>query len=163
MKIKTLLAKAARCTDSETAGDLCQQLMTEFESMKRFAGLKSANPDWAIEPAGPFFRFELNWAISGHYILMVRPEVRDGKFGVAVEMQHMLDGKGLHSLRWEAYGDGEAYLEAQEQETLHLLAKRVQAAALGQYAALLESVGLPKEMALKTASAAWNANNRNQG
>ena len=92
MKVKSFLAKAAKCKTQDDADKLLDTLERVFGNARPLAHLPRYNSEAYMEDNAPFVRFELNQEISEHYITMIRPEIRDGKLMVDVVTNRMLDG-----------------------------------------------------------------------
>lgn len=156
MKVKTILAQAANCNSEADAANLLERLESSFEKTSALGQFSSMNSEAYMEHENkPFVRFELNHVISNHYITMIRPEVRDGKFVVVVYTNRMLDGLGMASKSWEVYGDMETVIEAEDDQTIAQLAKLAKDQAIANHAELLETVGVKSEVAKTAAKRSW--------
>ena len=152
MKVSTLLNKAKNLADADAALKL---LENEFGDSKSLNHLHEANSEACMEGDDPFVRFELNREISGDYITMISPEIRGGALTVAVVTNHMLDGMGMSSQSWETPEGMDDLLEAYPEQTTTQLAKRAAELAVMHHRQLIESVGVPPDVALKTAKKCW--------
>ena len=69
MKVKSLLAKAAKCKTQEDADKLLDTLERVFGNARPLTHLPQYNSEAYMEDDNkPFVRFELNQEISEHYI-----------------------------------------------------------------------------------------------
>jgi hypothetical protein len=152
MKVSTLLDKAKKLADADAVLKLLED---EFGDSKSLNHLHEANSEAYMEGDGLFVRFELNREISGDYITMIRPEIRGGALTVAVVTNHMLDGLGMSSQSWETPEGMDDLLEAYPEQTTSQLAKRAAELAVMHHRQLIESVGVPMNVALKTAKQCW--------
>ena len=155
MKVKTLLALAATCVTEDDAQNLLYALKDAFSKTSALGHLPAANLDASMEGDTPFVRYELNNVLSDQFILMIQPEIRDEKLCVAVCLNHMKDGLGMQSQDWELFLDLETCLDAEPDETIAALAKRVKEVALDHHAELLTSVGLKRAPAKRAAAQSW--------
>ncbi|HIH2744877.1 TPA: hypothetical protein ACYLN4_000543 [Burkholderia lata] len=155
MKVKSLLAKAAKCTTQEDVDQLLATLERAFADARPLAGLDKNNSEAYMEDGKPYVRFELNHKISDHYITMIRPEIRFGKLAVVVITNCMLDGKGMASQSWEVVDDMDDAIEATEDQTTDDLVKRAKEQALANHAELIQRVGVPRLIAEKAARQSW--------
>lgn len=155
MKVKSLLAQAAKCKTQEDANKLLDTLERVFGNARPLAGLDLNNSEACMEDDKPFARFELNHKISDHYITMIRPEIRSGKLVVVVVTNCMLDGKGMASQSWEVVDDMDDVIEASDDQTTDELVKRAKEQALANHAELIQRVGVPRLIAEKAARQSW--------
>lgn len=155
MKVKTLLAKAARCETTEDAVALSDSMQEAFEKTRALSHLPQANVEAYVEGDEPFVRFELNREISEHYITMIRPEIRSGEMVVVVATNHMLDGLGMQSQNWEVVDGMEVVIEAQPEQTVSELAKLAADCAIADHRELIERLGVPTDVAKKAAQKSW--------
>ena len=152
MKVSTFLKKAKKLADADAVLKLLQD---EFGNAKSLDHLHEANPEAYMEGDDPFVRFELNREISEHYITMIRPEIRNRALSIAVATNHMLDGLGMSSQSWETPEGMDDLLEAYPEQTTSQLAKRAAELAIMHHRQLIENVGVPMNVALKTAKKCW--------
>jgi hypothetical protein len=155
MKVKTLLAKAARCKTETDAEALNTVMRQEFENTRALSHLWQANDEAYMEEDKPFVRFELNRQISEHYITMIRPEIRNGEMVVVVVTNHMRDGLGMQSQNWEVVDDMEVVIEAQPEQTVAALARLAADCAIADHRELIERLGVPKQVAKQAALKSW--------
>ena len=155
MKVKSLLAKAAKCKTQEDAADLLETLERVFGGARPLAGLDQYNSEAYMEDGQPYVRFELNHKISDHYITMIRPEIRFGKLVIVVVTNCMLDGKGMSSQSWEAIDGMDEAIEATDDQTTDALVKRARELAIANHAELIQRVGVPRLVAEKAAKQSW--------
>lgn len=155
MKVKSLLAKAAKCKTQEDADKLLDTLERVFGNARPLAHLPRYNSEAYMEDDAPFVRFELNQEISEHYITMIRPEIRDGKLVVDVVTNRMLDGMGMSSQSWEAEDGMEDTIEADGDRTIADLAQHAKELAIANHAQLIERVGVAHSVALDAAEKSW--------
>lgn len=155
MKVKSLLAKAAKCKTQVDADKLLDTLERVFGNARPLAHLPRYNSEAYMEDNAPFVRFELNQEISEHYITMIRPEIRDGKLMVDVVTNRMLDGMGMSSQSWEAEDGMEGTIEADDDRTITDLAQRAKELAIANHAQLIERVGVAHSVALDAAEKSW--------
>lgn len=155
MKVKSLLAKAAKCKTQDGADNLLVTLERVFGNARPLAHLPQYNSEAYIEDNAPFVHFELNQEISEHYITMIRPEIRDGKLVVDVVTNHMLDGMGLSSQSWQAVEGMEDTIEADDDRTIADLAQLAKELAIANHAQLIERVGVAHSVALEAAEKSW--------
>lgn len=155
MKVKSLLAKAAKCKTQADVDKLLDTLERVFGNAKPLAHLPQYNSEAYMEDDTPFVRFELNQEISEHYITMIRPEIRDGKLVVDVVTNRMLDGMGMSSQSWEAEEGMEDTIEADDDRTIADLAQRAKELAIANHAQLIERVGVAHSVALDAAEKSW--------
>ncbi len=156
MKVKSLLAKAAKCKTQEDADKLLDTLERVFGNARPLAHLPQYNSEAYMEDDNkPFVRFELNQEISEHYITMIRPEIRDGKLVIDVVTNRMLDGMGMSSQSWEAEEGMEDTIEADDDRTIAELAQRAKELAIANHAQLIERVGFAHAVALEAAEKSW--------
>ena len=155
MKVKSLLARAAKCKTQDDADNLLSTLERVFGNARPLAHLPKYNSEAYIEDGTPFVRFELNQEISEHYITMIRPEIRDGKLVVDVVTNRMLDGMGMSSKSWEAEEGMEDTIEADDDRTIADLAQRAKELAIANHAQLIERVGVAHSVALEAAEKGW--------
>lgn len=155
MKFQTFLQQAAACQSDEDADNLLKAFIEAFTQCEKSRGLVLANDQAFIEgKATPYIKFELNWVISGYYIVMISPEIRDGKAAVVVEPNFMKNGLGMASQNYSVIdGVEEAVIEASESQTADELLDLAIEAAIAQYREILEKVGLTGELAAQTARA----------
>jgi hypothetical protein len=157
MKVKSLLAKAAKCKTQGDADELLELLERVFGESRPLGCLSQNNREAYMEGDTPFVRFELNHLISEHYITMIRPEIRDGALVVTVATNHMLDGLGMASQSWDVEADLECVFEAEDDRTIGHLAQQAKEQALANHAQLIERVGVSRIVALKAAASSWKA------
>lgn len=159
MKVKTLLALAATCTTDTAAEALLDTIREVFGKTRALGHLPEANPDFSMEglpnDCSPFVRYELNHVLSNQFIIMIQPEIRDGKMGITVLTNHMRDGMGMQSRDWEIFKELEEHIEADSEMTVAQLAQAAKDEAIRQHAVLLESVGVATKAALRAAKASW--------
>lgn len=155
MKVKTLLAKAAKCKTQADVDKLLDILRDAFSAPKHLAHLLECNPEAYMEDDKPFIHFELNKVISNHYITMIRPEIRDGVLVVIVVTNHMLDGLGIQSNKHEPVEDLDDMLETTDDQTIAELAKRAKDLGISHHSELIQRVGVPREHALPVAYKSW--------
>ena len=97
--------------------------------------------------------------ISGDYITMIRPEIRDANMSVSVVTNRMLDGLGMSSSHWEiASVEGEILedvIDVDEDRDVLDVAKQAAELAISHHQQLIEQVGVPHEIAAKTAHECW--------
>lgn len=156
MKVKTILAMAAKCTTEEDARALQSKLSEAFESTRALGHLGAMNPESMMEDSGPYVKFELNQVISDHYITCIAPEIRDDKLTIVVVTNHMLDGLGLSSQEWSVVeGLDEDVIEATDDETISVLATKAKTLALANHAELISRVGVPTNQAKIAAKKSW--------
>ena len=75
MKVKSLLAQAAKCKTQANADKLLDTLQRVFGNTEPVCNLYMYNIEACMEDGKPFVSFELNHKISDHYITMIRPEI----------------------------------------------------------------------------------------
>lgn len=159
MKIKSLLALAANCTTDTDAEALLDTIREVVGKTRALGHLLEANPDFSMEglpnDGSPFVRYELNHVLSDQFIIMIQPEIRDGKMGITVLTNHMRDGMGMQSQDWEIFKELEEHIEADSEMTVAQLAQAAKDEAIRQHAVLLESVGVATKAALRAAKASW--------
>lgn len=155
MKVKTLLAKAAKCKTQEDVNDLLDTLQEEVGNARALAHLPFNNAEANLEGWGPYVRFELFHKISDDYITSICPEIRGGQFAVAVRTDHMLDGLGTASQCWETVEGMHGLIQSDGDQTIAFMAKRAKELALANHVRLLERVGVPQRVAFKIAKQAW--------
>lgn len=155
MKVKSILAKAAKCNTQDDADTLLETLRNAFGNARPVAHLPQQNHEAYLENDEPFVHFELNQEISNHYITMIRPEIRNGKLVVDVVTNNMLDGLGTSSQSWEPVDGMDDTLEGAESQTIADLARRAKELAIANHAQLLERVGVAQAEALKMAKKTW--------
>lgn len=156
MKVKTLLAQAARCATEEEAQALLDVLKEHFEATSALKHLDSRNDQvWMEDEYRPFINFELNRVISSSYIIGIRPEIRDAKLVVVVAMNRMLDKLGMESQSWEIVDDMEEVIDGEPDDTVASLARKAKDLALEFHAKLLEELGVPEKVALQAAKKSW--------
>lgn len=157
MKVSALLIKAKKAANADAVLKLLQE---EFGNAKLLNHLHEANSEAYMEGDNPFVRFELNREISDHYITMIRPEIRNGALSIVVATNHMLDGFGMSSQRWVTPEGMDDLLEAYPEQTTSQLAKRAAELAIIHHRQLIENVGVPMNVALKTAKKCWQIKQR---
>lgn len=155
MKIKSLLAQAAKCQTQGDAQKLLDTLKRVFGNHKLLSHLGIYNDEAYMEEENPFVRFELNREISDEYVTMIRPEIRDGKLTVVVQMNRMNDKLGMQSQDWETIEGMEDDFETNENQTIDDLCKRVVNLAIANHRILIEAVGVPQAIAKVAAKASW--------
>jgi hypothetical protein len=160
MKAATLLKQAAKCKLKDDARKLLDRLTEAFQVNKSKIGhLETANDDCYIEDDRGVVSVEFNRKISDDYIIMIRPEIRDGKMIVLVVTNRMLDGLGMQSKRWEVAtvngAELEDLIEVDEDRVVLDVAKRAAELAISHHQRLIEQVGVPQEIAAKTAQKCW--------
>jgi hypothetical protein len=155
MKVKTLLAKAARCKTAADVDSFSHVMRDAFGRSGPLSHLPEANDEAYMEEDKPFVRFELNREISDHYITMIRPEVRNGELVVVVTTNHMLDGLGMQSQNWEVVEGMEEVIEAQPEWTVAALARLAADCAIADHRELLERLGVPHQVAKQAAKKSW--------
>ncbi len=155
MKVKSLLAKAAKCKTDADADKLLQTLRSVFGDAKSLAHLSQCNSEACMEESKPFVHFELNQKISEQYITMIRPEIRDGKLVIDVVTSHMLDGLGFESKSWEPVEGCDDTIEATDTQTVAELIHAAKRQAISNHAQLIETVGVSKVLASATAEKCW--------
>jgi hypothetical protein len=155
MKIKSILAQAAKCNTQEDAQNLLETMKRVFGNHKLLSHLGIYNEEYYMEGDKPFVRFELNREISDEYVTMIRPEIRDGKLIVVVQMNRMKDKLGMWSKDFETIDGMDDDFEQDGDQTIHNLCNRVADQAIAYHRLLIESVGVPEAVAKKTAKASW--------
>lgn len=155
MKVKTILAKAAKCKTQADADKLLDILRDAFAAPKHLAHLLECNPEAYMEADKPFIHFELNKVISNHYITMIRPEIRDGVLVVIVITNHMLDGHGIQSHNHKPVEGMDDMIEPTDDKTLAELARRAKELGIAHHSELIQRVGVPREHALPVAYKSW--------
>lgn len=155
MKISVLLKQAGACETQAQAQNLLGAMRDAFVACPSMESLHEANEDASMEGTAPFVRFELNRVISGDYVTMIRPEIRDGQVTVVVETNRMLDSLGMHSQKWEPVDGMEELIEATPSQTVKMLANQAKALALGHHKTLLEAVGVPSGISVGVARRSW--------
>ena len=152
MKVKTLLAQAAKCKTQANADKLIDTLQRVFGNTKPVCNLYIYNIEACMVDGKPFVSFELNHEISEHFITMICPEIRDGKFVVNVVTSHMLDGLGMSSQSWEVVEGMEDTIESYDDtQPVATLAQRAKELAIANHAQLIERVGVSHSVALYAA------------
>ncbi len=155
MKVKTLLAQAAKCASEQDANNLLETLKRVFGNARPLSHLPTANEEGYLEEGKPFVRFELNREISDHYITMIRPEIRDEKLVVVVVTNFMPDGHGMQSESWEVVDGMEEVIEALPDQTVAELARMAVVCAIADHRELIERVGVPRAVAKLAAKKSW--------
>lgn len=155
MKVKSLLAEAKKCKTDEDAGILLNLLIRYFGNNKYLSHLLQLNSESYMEDTTPFVSFEMNRVFSENFITMIRPEIRDEKLIVRITTNRMLDGKGLNSKNWETVEGLDDLIECDEDRTIANIAVRAKELAIGHHRMLIESVGVPSNVAESTAVKSW--------
>lgn len=156
MNVQDILAQAALCKTQEDAAALLDILETAFGESGPLSHLPQFNAESYMEGEHPFVRFELNRLISDYYVTMIRPEIRDGAMVVVVVTNHMKDGLGMQSQKWEVVeGFDEEVIEATPDQTVDDLATRAKDLALADHRMLIEQVGVPQEAAKEASLKSW--------
>lgn len=155
MKIKSLLAKAAKCKNDSDAEKLLETLKRIFGNHKLLSNLSINNECFMMEDDCPNAEFELNKEISDEYITMIRPEIRHGAFAVVICTYRMLDKLGMCSKNFEKIAEMDHLIEPNENETINDVCKQSYDLAIANHQSLIESVGVPHLVAKKTAKASW--------
>lgn len=155
MKVKSLLAKAAKCETQRDADLLLEMLERVFGNARPLSHLPQYNREAYMEDGKPFVRFELNKEISDHYITMIRPEIRNGTLAIDVVTNRMLDGLGMMSQSWEPEDGMEDTIETRNDETVADLAQRAKELAIANHATLIERVGVTRAVAKDAAEKSW--------
>ena len=155
MEVKTILELSNACTTEVDANRLLDTLQEAF--LGSVVGrLVLCNAEALMEEDGkPFVRFELNKVLSGDYVTVLMPEIRNGKFEVVVVTNRMLDGLGLSSQSWEAVDGMEDVIECDPGQSLSDIAQRAKDLAIGNHARLIEQVGVAHELSLEVAQKSW--------
>lgn len=155
MKIKSILAQAAKCKTQADAQSLLETLKRVFGNHKLLSHLGIYNEDFDMEGIKPFVRFELNREISDEYVTMIRPEIRDGRLIVVVQMSRMNDKLGMHSKDYETIEGMDDEFEGTDNQTIDDLCKRVVDLAIANHRLLIEAVGVPQSVAKIAAKSSW--------
>lgn len=156
MKIKTLLTKAKICVTEDDVQKLLETLKRVFGNSRPLSHLCQANDEAYMENDGnPFVRFELNREINDDYITMIRPEIRDETIVISVVTHRMLDGFGMMSQNWESIEEMDDLIKCEPDRTVSDIAIRAAELAIFHHRMLIESVGVPQEIADKAAKECW--------
>jgi hypothetical protein len=156
MKVKSLLAQAAKCVTQEDAEKLLNTLIRVFRSHKSLSRLCPYNQEFDMEGDNhPFVHFELNHQISSAYTTMIRPEIRDGVLTVKVCTNRMLDNLGMSSRKREAVEGMDDLIEAEGERTINDVCKRAAELAIANHCSLMEGTGVPSPQAKIAAKKAW--------
>jgi hypothetical protein len=155
MKIKTLLAQAAKCNSEDEAEKLLQALTDAFAATRALRHLPQFNSESSLESDGPMVQVEFNRLISEHYVTMIRPEIRAGKLAIVIQTNNMLDGNGLDSRDYKVVDDMEEVFDADEDRTVADLATRAKEQAIMHHEQLIERVGVPHAAAVRVAASTW--------
>jgi len=160
MKASNLLKQAAACKSNDDAKKLLGALTEAFQAKKSaIGGLETANGDYSLEDGGVFVSVEFNRVISDDYIITIKPEIRDGKMGVYVVTNRMLDGLGMASQKWvvaTARDELEEVIEVDEDSDILDVANLASDLAFLYLQRLLVQVGVPFAIAGETAKQCWN-------
>lgn len=156
MKIKSILKRAAKCTSNLEADELLNFWKDQWRKQRPLAHLDTFN-DEAYQEAEkqPSVQFEFSRVISDDYITEIRPVIRQGQVYIYVRTQRMLDGCGLSSKSWEIVDEMDDVIDPHEDQTLAQLAVQIRELAIAHHRQLIESVGVPLKLALKTAEECW--------
>ena len=155
MKVKSLLAQAAKCVTEQNADNLLETLKRVFSNARPLSRLTMANEEGYMEGDKAFVRFELNREISDHYVTMIRPEIRDDTLVVVVVTNRMLDGHGMQSKSWEVFEEMEEVIEGRPDQTVAELARLAANCAIADHRKLIERVGVPPAVAKLAAKKSW--------
>ena len=156
MKISAFLNAAKKCTTPADVATLELMVREAFMATKALRYLTPANNESDLEaPGGAYLHFEANRVISDEYITMIRPEIRDGKFVIAVVTNRMLDKHGLASKSWDQLEDMDDLIEAEPEQSVYELAQAAKDKAIDHHMRLIESVGVPRVFAGKAAQRSW--------
>lgn len=155
MKVKTLLDQCAKCKTDRDAQELLDNLTRIFGNARPVCHLGQYNAEAYMEDGSPFIRFELNKEISDHYVTMIRPEIRDGKFVVAVAMNLMTEANGMSSHSWTTVEGMDDLIEPSPESSLYVIAKHARDLAIANHAELIQRVGVPPTLAKQTAKKSW--------
>lgn len=155
MKIQTLLNTATKCGTQEDAQRLSDSMQKAFGATRALGHLGVLNAEAFMEEDTPFVRFELNHEISEHYITMIRPEIRGGKFTVVVVTNRMLDGLGLSSQSWDVVEGMDDCIEPDARASVAAVAQQAKELALANHAELIERVGVSRSVAARAARKSW--------
>lgn len=156
MNVQEIMEQAVLCKTDDDAQALLDALVTAFCDSGPISHLPQYNAEAYMEDDKPFVRFELNRLISDYYVTMIRPEIRDGAMVVVVVTNHMKDGLGTQSQKWEVVeGFDEEVIEATLDQSIDDLASRAKDLALADHRMLIEQVGVPQEAAKEAALKSW--------
>lgn len=157
MKVAELLKLSTECKTHDDADNLLSVMEEAFSEQSALSHLPQCNRNFILDEDGAFARFEINRVISGHYVTMIRPEIRSGQFAVVVTTYHMRDGLGLVSQEWGmADGFEEHVVEPAPETTLEEVASQAKTYAIGDHCRLIEQVGVPRFAALPAAEESWH-------
>lgn len=156
MKVKTLLAKAAKCKSQDDVKALKDTLSDALWKTRALAGLAQYDEEVCLENGSPSVRFDLIQEISEYYATTIRPEIHHGKLSITVVTDHLSDGKGVFSQQWSTVEGMDDIIEAEEDRTLVSLARQAKELAIANHAELIRQMGVSPAMALAAAKNAWN-------
>ncbi|WP_449393357.1 hypothetical protein [Eoetvoesiella caeni] len=158
MKVSELLTRALNCHNQTDVYHLHTLFRQLFATSAPLSHLSPANDETCLEDDNqPFIRFELNREISGDYVTMIRPEIRDKKLVIVVATDRTDDGLGLCSESYTTIDDMDEVIYTEPHETVFQLTKQAAELAITQHRKLIESVGVPIELAAKTARKCWKS------
>lgn len=156
MRVSVLLNKLAKCeTEKQIKNFLKTEFVPVFNGFAKLAKLQACNPDCSHQKSGSSVSVEFNHVISGKYITCIKPEILDGEFMIYIVTNYMHDGLGLMSQDYELMPDKEVLLKGDPSDRLLTLVKNAIQHAIDQHASLIESVGVPRKLALSVAKKSW--------
>lgn len=155
MKVKTLLNHAKRCKHSDEAYQLLNRFTWAVSKLACINTMDVRNEEASMESDTPFIRFELSDKLSNTYIISISPLIRMGELSVLVSLYRMNDGSGDMSKSWKLVGD-EFVISPHENEEIGAVLEQALNQAKFQHACLLESVGIPYELAKETVNKRWH-------
>lgn len=154
--VSEILEQARMCKTQGDVNSLLDELRGAFTGCPTLFKLKAANGEASLKNGEPHIRFELNKVISPHCLTIIRPELRRGKFSLAVATYLVSDGSGeMSKSREAAHGIAEEFIEAGVGHDLLDLGARAKELATAHHRTLLVNVGVPPFSANSLAEQSW--------
>jgi|SRR5690606_34041790 len=156
MKVKTILAKAAKCSSDRDAHEFLSFFRELFTQSKPINEWETQNDDYMLEDSGLFTNFELVRILSDYYAINITPEIRDGTLSIFVRLDNFLDGWGSASQSWEAVeGLPVTLVLAEPDQTIAQVVKTVVHSAQENHSQLLQRLGVPATEAARIVKKIW--------
>ncbi|MBU3625830.1 hypothetical protein ICN48_06235 [Polynucleobacter sp. JS-Safj-400b-B2] len=156
--IKQLLAMVKKCKTDDDADTFRFEFRDILMGMTGNA-LDVFNEASYIEKytkkGAPYISFELVRVFSDAYVYAITPTIQDGELTIICRLDHMKDGLGIYSKDYEpveGWDDEVPYYPDNKLKTVIARAVNIMLAA---HTKLIEDVGVPTQIARKTAEDSW--------
>jgi len=154
INISDLLAMIKNCKTEEQVESIAQKIQELMQGIAHYQ-FDLLNDETSIQGGNPYIRFKLVRYFSDSYAYEITPVFEDGTLTILGRLNHFKDGLGCDSKDWdilEGWDDEVPYYP--EDKIDNIVAKGINLMLLA-HQKLIEGVGVPLEVAKKTAQDSW--------